>query len=577
MAAEYTTEYFEELLRKCEDTCYKKAPSLKSSHRQAFTEACEIFHDAFESAKSAETDEDMKKAVKGQEKGMKKCVKAANKIFEKLDVRESGSEMFMMKGCIIVRATPAGLADFCSRDKKNGKMIDHLFKEASLMKDMLTNGGAKDGNYGEAMKIYTDILATFSDVDDEFTGVNKKIALAVALELATPMWEFDTKIEVDPVERYMHYSDAFKGGELDPAFPHFTIWELRHVVNSDAKNDQLKWGRYMLMNYAPYISVVTDLTMQYTYILETDVLMRNPTWTGDPRTYQMVLSGGGKDMVNAWFGRFICKAFGIPTWGCEQGGKYGFTKWTKEGWVTCMGMAWDECEWDEITGIDFKGETDARAAVSEEDYFKKFVLLECLAEVMDSRRGEIPEEDRTILHPLRLWRSLSIVQKAVMLELSAPDNFKREGESPVKTNQEKYIEMFEIDLPDNEIKKKKDKLVVPMGAAHTLFGNVMKIACFKGGKQINFAGPGQCDFDMPDDMERRTYKLTVEVSTVHKKQMTTAVTVDGGTPVPITIPYTLGVWQKTKPVDIEIAGGQTLTFIREKGNLGLAVRKIYFE
>lgn len=333
----------------------------------------------------------------------------------------------------------------------------------------------------------------------------------------------------------------------------------------------------MLMNYAPYVSVVTDLAMQYSYILETDVLIRNPTWTGDPRTYQMVLSGGGKDMVNAWFGRFICKAFGIPTWGCEQGGKQGFTKWTHGGWVTCMGMVWDECEWDEVTGTDFKGETDARSAVSEEDYYKKFILLECLAEVMDSRRGEIQDEEKTILHPLRLWRSLSIVQKALMLEPSAPENFRREGESPVKTNMEKYMEMYELDLPDNEVKTKKDKVVVPMGATHTLFGNVMQIACFKGGKQINFAGPGQFEFDLPESMEQRTYKLTAEVNTVHKKQITTTVTTDGGEPVSITIPYTLGTWQKTTPVEIELAGGHTVIFKREKGNLGLAIRKIYLE
>jgi hypothetical protein len=577
MSKEHNEEYFRAILKECEDTCYKKAPGIKSTHRQAFTEACEGFHEAFEQAKVAESEEDSKKAAKGQEKAMKKCVKAATKIFEKLDVTETSCEKYMMKGCIIVRATPAGLAEFCSRDKKNTKMIDHLFKETALMRDMLINGGAKDGNYGASMKIYTDILATFPDVDDEFTPVNKKIALAVALELATPMWEFDTKVEVNPVERYLHYRDAFQAGELDPAFPHFSVWELRHVVNSDAKNDQLKWGRYMLMNYAPYISVVTDPSMQYTYILETDVLIRNPSWTGDPRTYQMVLSGGGKDIVNAWFGRFICKAFGIPCWGCDQGGKHGYTRWTKHGWVTGMGMAWDECEWNETTGTDFKGETDARAAVPEEEYYQKFILLECLAEVMDSRRGDIPDEERTILHPLRLWRSLSIVQKALMLEPSAPENFKREGESLVKTNQEKYMDMFTLDEPDDHIKVKKDKVVVPMGSAHTLFGNVMKIACFKGGQQLNFVGPGHCDFDLPDDLEHRTYKLTLEVNTVHRKQTTTTVVANNGEPVSIAIPYTLGIWQKTNPVEIELRGGQVLTFAREKGNLGIAVRKIYLE
>ena len=578
MGKDYDEDYFKGILEECVSKCYKKAPNVKSSHRQAFVEACEIFHEAFQKARNAESDDDLAKAAKSQEKGMKKCVKAASKIFEKLDLTEYSSvQAYMMKGCIIVKATPAGLAGFCAGDKKNGKLIDHLFKETSLMKDMLCNGGAKDGNYGAAMKIYTDILATFPDYEDEFTEINKKIALAVALELATPINEFDTKIQVDPVNRYVHYREAFKNGELDPAFPHFSIWELRHVVNCDAKDDQLKWGRDMLMNYAPYISVVTDLKQQYLMILGTDVLIRNPSWTGSPRTYQQILSGGGKDGPNAWFGRFICKTFGIPTWGCKQENKVGLTRWTAEGWVACNGMAWDECEWEGVSGIDFKGEVDARAANSEEYFYKKLVLLECLAEIMDARRGEIPEDERAILHPLRTWRSLSIIQKALMLESGTPDTFKREGDSPVKTNREKYLEIFEKDDPDDKVKNKKGKITIPMGAAASQYGNLMMIASFKGGKQINFAGIGHIDFDLPDDMEPRTYKMTAEVNTVHLKQGTTLIFVEDGEPVPIKIPYTMGAWQKTEPVAISLEPGQILTFKREKGNMGLAIRRIYLE
>ncbi len=578
MGKDYSEDYFNAILEECKDICYKKTPNLKASHRQGFVEACEVFHDAFEAAKIVDTEELLAKAAKAQEKAMKKCVKAANKIFEKLSLMDDSTlPLSMMKGAILVKAKPSRLAEFCAQDKKHGKLVDHLLNETSLMKDMLINGGAKDGNYGPAMKIYTEILASFPDYEDEYTEINKKIALAVALELATPINEFDTKIPVDPVKRYIHYRDAFKNGELDPVFPHFSIWELRHVINCDAMDEQLQWGRSMLMNYAPYISVVTDLKEQYLFILQTDVLLRNPSWTGSPRTYQQVLSGGGKDGPNAWFGRFICKAFGIPTWGCTQAGKTGLTRWTADGWVACNGMSWDECEWEGVSGHDFKGEVDSRASFSEEDYYQKLVLLECLAEVMDSRRGEIPDEERTILHPLRTWRSLSIIQKALMLEPVSPEKFIRDGTSPVKTNREKYLEIFERDEPDNKIKTKNGKTTIPMGALGSQFGNLMMIASFKGGKQINFAGVGHVDFDLPQDLEPKTYKLTIEVNTVHLKQGPTAVCVDDGEQIPIKIPYTMGEWKTTEPVQIPLAGGQTLTFKREKGNLGLAIRRIYLQ
>lgn len=577
MGKHYDAAYFEEILKECEEACYKKAPNIKSSHRQGFVEACEVFHAAFEDAKNAENDEALAKAAKNQEKAMKKCVKAANKIFEKLDLLEHPElQNSMMKGCILVTATPKKLAEFCKEEKKNGKLIEHLLKENGLMKDMLINGGAKDGNYGPAMKIYTEILATFPDYEDEFTETNKKIAMAVSLELATPINEFDTKIPVDPVKRFLHYRDAFKNGELDPAFPHFSIWELRHVINCDAKDEQLQWGRDMLMNYAPYISVVTDEKMQYLYILETDVLTRTPTWTSSPRTYQQVLSGGGKDGPNAWFGRFICKAFGIPTWGCKQPGKVGLTRWTSEGWQACLGMAWDDCEWEGVSGIDFKGEADARSAFAEEDYYKKLVLLECLAEVMDARRGEVPANERTMLHPLRTWRSLSIIQKALMLEPASPDKFVRTGKSPVKTNREKYLEKYEKDDPDNKVKKKNGKISLPAGAVSSKYGNLMEITSFDGGKQINFAGTGHVEYDLPDNIEPRVYKLVIDVNTVHMKQGPTTVTPEDGEPIPIKIPYTEGKWAQTDPVEVPLKPGATIMFAREKGNLGLAIKKLHF-
>lgn len=576
MGKDYDEAYFDELLKECEEICYKKAPNIKSSHRQSFVEACQVFHDAFENAKAAETDSDLAKAAKAQEKAMKKCVKAANKIFEKLHLADDPVlQANVIKGAIIVGGKPKRLAEFCQLEKKNGKLIDHLLKENGLMKDMLLNGGAKDGNYGPAMKIYTDILATFDEEEDEFTETNKKIAMAVSLELATPINEFDTKIPVDPLTRYLHYRDAFANGELDPSFPHFSIWEMRHIVNCDAKDDQLRWGRSMMMSYAPYITVVTDKVKQYLYILETDVLTRVPKWTDSPRTYQQIISGGGKDGPNAWFGRFICKAFGIPTWGCKQPGRMGLTRWTSAGWEACNGVSWDECEWEGVSGIDFKGEVDGRAAVSEEEYYSKLVLLECLADVMDARRGEIPEEEKAILHPLRTWRSLAIIQKALMLEPASPDKFAREGKSPVKTNQEKYLAIYEMDDPDDKIKNKNGEVKIPMGAAGSLYGNLMSIASFSGGKQINFAGAGHVDFDIPDDIEAKTYKLTMDVATVHLKQGETIACVDEGEPIPITIPYTQGKWERTKPVDIVLAGGETLTIRREKGNLGLAIKKIY--
>ena len=108
---------------------------------------------------------------------MKKCVKAAGKIFEKLDMAENESlETAVLKGSIILQATPVGLAEFVEQDsKKNAKLMKSLFKNPQLMKDMLINGGAKAGLYGPAMKIYSECTKDLPEDDDAISKICKKI------------------------------------------------------------------------------------------------------------------------------------------------------------------------------------------------------------------------------------------------------------------------------------------------------------------------------------------------------------------------------------------------------------------
>ena len=47
------------------------------------------------------------------------------------------------------------------------------------------------------------------------------------------------------------------------------------------------------MNYVPHLTCLTDVNLRYVYLLHSDVRNRKPKWTGSPRTYPMVLSGGG--------------------------------------------------------------------------------------------------------------------------------------------------------------------------------------------------------------------------------------------------------------------------------------------
>lgn len=72
----------------------------------------------------------------------------------------------LMKLVILLEATPHGLAEFAQQGKEQAALVEKLLADAKLMKQMLLADGAgtkREGRgigpaqYGQAMKIYTDI------------------------------------------------------------------------------------------------------------------------------------------------------------------------------------------------------------------------------------------------------------------------------------------------------------------------------------------------------------------------------------------------------------------------------------
>ena len=351
---------------------------------------------------------------------------------------------------------------------------------------------------------------------------------------------------------------------------------MRQVVNCDAPNDQMKWCRDMVMDYVPYMTVLTDNTVKYTYITDSDVRIRKPNWTGSPRTYQMVLSGGGNQSVNSWFGRFVLNSFGLPTWGAKKGRQDGYTRWTPEGWVSMGGFTWDEIEWQGKTGNDFKMETEARCKAPPEEYFLKLVMLQCLGDVVDGNTNEIPEYEKDVLHPERFWRSLSLISLTLLFE-TEPEvkrTFERKGYSLVETNIEKYLEKYELDKPEPPIKFEDGVITISPSHHGYTGGNTMVVESMTGGKQLLFIADGAVEYEIPEDAPSQKYILTMEVCTVSAKQSLLTLHIDAPKKqLKLKIPYTVGKWETTEGKEMELEAGTTIKFSRPKGSLGLAVKK----
>jgi hypothetical protein len=282
----YSVEYFEAVLEEVKEKCEKKI-KMKSKDRDAFLEGCagyyETWYNKYENEQwltdllekdapkeqIAEAQAFVDESNKSLPEHKNYCIRMALEIFQQLDEDKlSALEDKLVKGAIIAQATPQKLAEFASQGKENEKLLKRLFSRPKLMKRMLQFGGAAKYEYGNAMRIYTECIGEDEDDDDDipvvsdddeydeakekekaWARVNRKIALACALELAAPLYEFDTATPVDAVARYKHFEKAHRKGELDPAFPFFSVWEMRQIVNCDASNDQMEWCRKMVFNY----------------------------------------------------------------------------------------------------------------------------------------------------------------------------------------------------------------------------------------------------------------------------------------------------------------------------------------
>merc|ERR1711971_740825 len=291
---------------------------------------------------------------------------------------------------------------------------------------------------------------------------HQRLAMAVALELADPLLIFDTKDAVDPEERFLHYVDAHMKGQLDPLFPHLSVWELRHVVNCDATNEELQWGRDFLMRYRPDLVTMDDPRRRYCMIVPEEIAHGNPEWESMPRTYRQIFSTVGKCGPKAWAARFICKAFGIPTWGCKQPGHAALGRWKPEdGWQTFLGRKFYVSHWEGRNGDDFKYEACARYHQRDLDvYFNKVTLSECMAFVYEE--GSLPGDWR-YLAPDYMWLSIVLTQRRAWWQKVKRQQFvkyENEDEGDAKPSLiTKYLAREDTPESDKEIEVKEDGTV----------------------------------------------------------------------------------------------------------------------
>lgn len=478
----------------------------------------------------------------------------------------------LAKAFILTVATPDGLANFGEQSSENAAAVEQLLANEALMLEMMEAGGARSGEFGEAMKIFSVIQKVSPQAKE---GVLRRLALATSLEHANPIQQTNSPNDADqseyvhPVKRYLHYAKAYLNGELDPAFKLLTAWEMRYVVNSEVPDEILSWGREMLRTYRPdYMS--KDYGWRYVSSVKGEVPYGSQNVQyDDPSNHQQqnIIRNGGVCGRRAFFGRFILRCFGIPTWGVTQKAHAALSHWTPNGWVVNLGAGYAHSWWDKddvkLSGNQFLLETQARAHTKE---YIKVVRAEMVSRIL----GEKAYNERN-KEPGGAWSNVALYQSRALAASAAA--LGPLGEELAEANEEEQkLQSEAAEKADLEIQEKDGGILIPAVAHKDDSGKSATMRSFAGGMQIHAFGGFKTEYQIKAPGSGN-YLLTAKVATAQTGQKF-LFTVNDGQPVEQPVPYTIGLWQTTEPIPVTLKNGSnSLQFEIAAGSRGVTIKE----
>ena len=476
----------------------------------------------------------------------------------------------LVKYVVLGGATPRGLAEFAQQGPEQEALVEALLADAALMKQMVIADGASGGKYGQAMKIYTDIQKASAKAKN---GVLQRLALAISLEHAVPIGQSNPQAQttapaiVDPVKRYQHFEKAFLDGELDPAFKDLTVWEYRNAVNGDEPAEALAWGRQMLRNYRPDHIYNPDYGWRYSGAVRTDVKYGSQDVKNDKpslQNYQNIILNGGVCGRRAFFGRFILRSFGIPTTARPQVGHAALVHWTPQGWVVNLGAGFGCAEAKGILGLtdaDFLVETQVRKYPA--DHIRALRAQWVGDALGEEKYNGHKKGSGGLWNIMALFAKKAIVADAKPRQLAALGTKLGEANESAETKAQAVVKTAVADADKKVAVDSKGVITIPAAACS---GSVQPMKSFLGGLQLLCGGGAfHCDLDVP---RAGKYALTARVVTVHEGRSLQLTANNARNPVDMAIPYTCGLWQTTKPVEVSLGQGKNvLNFSKPTGNV----------
>lgn len=489
----------------------------------------------------------------------------------------------LAKYVVLTEATSGSLADFVKQSPKHQQLISELLADDLLLVQMVVADGAKNGRYGPAMEIYDAIRQVSPKSHD---GVLQRLALAIALEHAEPIAQRNAVAQssaaafVEPVQRYLHYEQAYLQGELDSAFSELTVWDLRMVVYGEEPDEMLTWGREMLRNYRPDHITTSDYQWRYVGAVRTDVKYGSQDCKYDQdelQFFQNILMNGGVCGRRAFFGRFILRAFGIPTTARPQKGHAALAHWTPNGWVVCLGANWGN-GW---TNTPYKNDLDFLATTQARKLGSSYLRVK-RAHWLGDVAGEIRIYGENGGQP-EFWNSVALFTQRQLIEAAKLKPLAAVGQDIAEANESKEKEpVIPVEITDDDRQISVDasgELTIPAAAAIKPVkstGKILFMDSSLGGKQLHYNRNGAAeDFEYAFDAPAAgRYQLIAKVVTPSWRQSLQLRVNNSTASQEILLPFTVGTWGTTDPIEIELqAGRNQLQFSREGATAGVTIKE----
>lgn len=492
----------------------------------------------------------------------------------------------LMRIAILTHGTPHGLAEFAQQGEKQEKLIEQLFADEALMRQILEAGGANGGEYGEMMEVYTAILEKSERARERGT-IFQRLALGMSIQMPWLNGRarggvygilHNANSGIEQVPRYLHYEKAYLDGELDPAFPEMNTWECRFIANDPYSNEDLAWFRQMLRIYRPDHITTEDYKWRYIRIVKSDVPYCSPTndpALGTPGQQHIAL--GGICGRRAFYGRFSTRAFGIPSRQSTQTGHGAMNHWTPDGWVICLGAWWSAAWCGPQGGLDFLLDSQARE-------FDEYQLVRRAQWL-----GDAFGEENVSISPGQygkgggFWDGLAFVNKQIIVASAKVEALELVGGMKLGESDEligdEVGEEVEIPDTDKEIQVAADgTITIPAVACYSPrqpSDRVLFLKSWDDGYQLHYSRLGQRPklfkyrVEVPAEGEYELSAMAATVSPHHQ----VLVRINRDEPVPFAMPYTKGLWANSDSIKVKLSEGRnTISVTARTPNRGVSLK-----